>query len=145
MPMSTVAGRALLPEIYPRADVTFNLSRVALLLGALQTGRFDALGAAMDDRVHQPFRQQIFPALRPLLTAARAAGAHGACLSGGGSSVLALVSEGAERVCAALTRTAEEAQTPGRCVIANISRQGATARLLADAEPEQRRVEGSRA
>lgn len=135
MPMSTVVGRALLPDSYPRGDVTFNLSRVALLLGALHTGRFDALGAAMDDRVHQPYRQRIFPALLPLLAAARASGAHGACLSGGGSSVLALVSEGAEQVRAALIRAAQEAQTPGRCVIADISRQGAVARLLADAAP----------
>jgi len=143
MPMSTVAGRALLPESYPRGDVTFNLSRVALLLGALHSGRFDALGAAMEDRIHQPYRQQIFPALRPLLAAARMAGAHGACLSGGGSSVLALVSEGAEQVRVALARAAAEAQTPGRCVIADISRQGAIATLLADTAPQV--VEGSRA
>lgn len=130
MPMSTVAGRALLPERYTRGDLTFNLSRLALLLGALHTGRFDALGVAMDDRAHQPYREQLFPALRPLMAAARAGGAHGACLSGGGSSVLALAS-GAEvqRVCAALQRAAEQTQTPGHCVVVDISHQGARAAL----------------
>jgi homoserine kinase len=134
-PMSTVAGRALLPERYTRGDVTFNLSRLALLLAALHTGRFDALATAMDDRVHQPYRQQLFPQLHALMAAARAAGAHGACLSGGGSSVLALVSEGAERVRVELAHAAEALGVSGRCIIADIARQGATA-TLADAAPE---------
>ena len=137
MPMSTVAGRALLPERYPRGDLTFNLSRLALLLGALQTERFDLLGPAMDDRAHQPYRQRIFPALRPLLAAARAAGAHGACLSGGGSSILALVSGGeAERVRVALALAAETLGVSGRCIVADISRQGASATLGAAPAPQ---------
>lgn len=137
-PMSTVAGRALLPERYSRDDVSFNLSRLALLLGALQTGRFDALATAMEDRVHQPHRQRLFPQLRPLIDAALAASAHGACLSGGGSSVLALVSDArqAERVCDALTRASQSLKTPGRCVIADIARQGAKVTLM-DSAPEQ--------
>lgn len=136
MPMSTVAGRALLPENYARGDVSFNLSRLALLLGALQAGRFDALAAAMDDRIHQPYRERLFPALRPLMEAARAAGAHGACLSGGGSSVLALVSDEAERVRAELTLAAQALQVSGRCVIVDISRQGASATLADDPPPQ---------
>lgn len=132
MPMSTVAGRALLPERYARGDVAFNLSRLALLLGALQVGRFDALAAAMDDRVHQPYREKLFPALRPLMAAAREAGAHGACLSGGGSSVLALVSDNAEQVRAELARAAQALQVAGRCVIAGVSRQGAAATLTGE-------------
>ncbi len=134
MPMSTVAGRALLPERYARGDVTFNLSRVALLLGALQTGRYDALGAAMADRVHQPYRERIFPALPALVAAARAAGAHGACLSGGGSSVLALVSADAEQVGTAMARAAEAAGVSGRWVSVALSQRGAVATLSAGAE-----------
>jgi homoserine kinase len=125
MPMSTVHGRALLPAAYTRADVSFNLGRVALLVAALQAGQLDLLGIAMDDRVHQPYREQLFPALRPLMAAARAAGAHGACLSGGGSSVLALVTRDAEAVTAAMEQTAREHHVPGRSHIADISREGA--------------------
>ncbi|HZC04615.1 MAG TPA: homoserine kinase [Ktedonobacterales bacterium] len=137
-PMSTVAGRALLPTHYTRGDVTFNLSRLALLLGAFQTGRFDTLALAMDDRMHQPYRQALFPQLRPLMAAAQVAGAHGSCLSGGGSSVLALVSDAhqAERVRAALILAAQTLRTSGRCVIAEIALQGATA-VLSDASAAQ--------
>ncbi len=125
MPMSTVHGRALLPAAYTRADVTFNLSRVALLLAALQTSRYDLLGTAMEDRIHQPYREQLFPALRPILTAARVAGAHGACLSGGGSSLLALASENAEAVRDAMAAAARYAGVGGTGIVATISREGA--------------------
>ena len=129
MPMSTVHGRALLPAAYERHDVTFNLSRVALLLAALQTGRFELLATAMDDRVHQPYRELIFPAFQALIAAAREAGAHGACLSGGGSSVLALVTEEAGRVQAALEATARHLGVGGRGFAVGVARQGASVYL----------------
>lgn len=129
MPMSTVRGRSLLPATYSRTDVTFNLSRVALLLAALQTGRLDLLTPAMDDRIHQPYREQIFPALREFVAAACAAGAHGACLSGGGSSVLALVTSEAQAVATAFDHTAQTLGIGGRSYVAEISRAGATVHL----------------
>ena len=89
--MDTV-GRKLLPASYTKADVTFNTGRVALLLTALQTGRYELIGKAMQDRLHQPYRQTLFPAMPDIINAAVAAGAHGACLSGGGSSLIALAS-----------------------------------------------------
>lgn len=130
MPMSTVRGRSLLPDSYPKADVTFNLGRVALLVGALQAGRFDLLGLAMDDRVHQPYREQMFPALGELIAAAREAGAYGACLSGGGSTVLALTAGNAEAVRDAMEAAGRRLHVPGRGLVADISRRGAHARLL---------------
>jgi homoserine kinase len=91
-PMDTVAGRNLLPAHYPKADVTFNTGRVALLLSALQTGHYELIGEAMQDRLHQPYRQALFPAMPDIIQAAVAAGAYGASLSGGGSSLIALTS-----------------------------------------------------
>ncbi len=130
MPMSTVRGRSLLPDAYSKADVTFNLGRVALLVGALQAGRFDLLGLAMDDRVHQPYREQMFPALSEFIAAAREAGAYGACLSGGGSTVLALTAGNYEAVRAAMEATGQRLNVPGRGFVAEISRNGARAKLL---------------
>ena len=130
MPMSTVRGRSLLPDSYTKADVTFNLGRVALLVAALQSGHFDLLGSAMDDRVHQPYREQMFPALREFIAAARAAGAHGACLSGGGSSVLAITSSSPEAVRDAMEAAGRRLNVPGRGYVAEISRRGAQAKLL---------------
>lgn len=143
MPMSTVRGRSLLPGSYTRADVTFNLGRVALLLAAISTGQLGLLATAMDDRIHQPYREQLFPALRPLIAAACEAGAHGACLSGGGSSILALVTDNAEVVREAMEAAARTHGIAGRGLIADISSEGARATLL-DSIAGGEYVEGGR-
>jgi homoserine kinase len=130
--MDTVRGRKLMPAHYAQADVVFNTSRVALFLAALTSRRYDLLGAAMEDRLHQPYRTQLFPALPALIAAARGAGAWGACLSGGGSTVLALTPRGpvAEQIGAAMAQAAEAAGgIGGEVCVLEIERQGATACL----------------
>jgi homoserine kinase len=88
---STAEARAVLPPSVPRADAVFNVQRVALLLAALQSGRIDVLGAALDDRLHQPYRRALFPWMPAVVEAARAAGALGCVLSGAGPALLAVV------------------------------------------------------
>ncbi len=124
--MDTVAGRKLLPAHYSRKDAVENAGRVALLLAALAAGDLDALGLAMCDCFHQPYRAQLFPQLPGLLAAARAAGAYGACLSGGGPTILALAKEKAEEVAAALKQRAAELHMEGRVIITQPEPRGAT-------------------
>jgi homoserine kinase len=124
-PMDTVAGRKLLPASYPKADVTFNTGRVALLLSALQTGRYELIGDAMQDRLHQPYRQALFPAMPDIIDAAVAAGAHGASLSGGGSSLIALASSRFHDVLQAMQETARLAGITGTGMILRADQNGA--------------------
>ncbi len=91
-PMPTSRARAVLPAEVTREDAVFNLGRVALLVNALAQGRTENLRVAAQDRLHQPARAQIFPAMKYVMRAAESAGALCAFLSGGGSSVLALAS-----------------------------------------------------
>jgi len=105
-PMDTVTGRKLLPAEYSRDDVTFNTGRVALFLTALQTGRYELIGEAMQDRLHQPYRQALFPAMPEIIQAALDAGAYGASLSGGGSSLIALASSNFQAILRAMQETA---------------------------------------
>src|SRR5262249_11547894 len=74
---STREARAVLPDSLPRADAVFNVQRVSLLLAALSTGRADLLDLAMRDRLHQPYRQRLFPWMEPVAAAGRRAGALG--------------------------------------------------------------------
>jgi homoserine kinase len=124
-PMDTVAGRKLLPASYPKADVTFNTGRVALLLSALQTGRYELIGDAMQDRLHQPYRQALFPAMPAIIDAAVAAGAHGASLSGGGSSLIALASSRFHEVLQAMQEAARSAGITGTGMILRADQNGA--------------------
>jgi homoserine kinase len=123
--MDTVQGRALLPGEYSREDAVYNSSRVALFLAALAEGRYDLLRVAMQDRLHQPYRARIFPLLPALLEAALGAGAHGACLSGGGSSVLALATKHTESIARALLETAQQAGIGGTTIVTRADEEGA--------------------
>jgi homoserine kinase len=124
-PMDTVAGRKLLPASYPKADVTFNTGRVALLLTALQTGRYELIGEAMRDRLHQPYRQALFPAMPAIIDAAVAAGAHGASLSGGGSSLIALASSHFREILRAMQETARVSGIDGTGMVLRADLNGA--------------------
>jgi len=124
-PMDTVAGRKLLPAEYSKADVTFNTGRVALLLTALQTGRYEVIGEAMRDRLHQPYRQALFPDMPTIIDAAIAAGAYGASLSGGGSSLIALASTNFHPILQSMQETARSLGIDGRGMILNADQQGA--------------------
>eukprot|EP01135_Chromosphaera_perkinsii_P004140 Nk52_evm47s270 gene=Nk52_evmTU47s270 len=88
----TSEARALLGNDVKRDDAIFNIGRAAMLVHAFFTDRLEDLSIAMDDRLHQPARSQILPALYPMIKAATAAGAHGCFLSGAGSTILALTS-----------------------------------------------------
>ena len=83
----------------------------------------------MDDQLHQPARARIFPPLKPVIAAALAAGAAGACLSGAGSTLLALVPPGSavpETVAAAMVDACMAAGYPARPAVVRPRARGAT-------------------
>jgi homoserine kinase len=123
---STAEARAVLPASVPRADAVFNVQRVALLLAALQTRRRDALPAALDDRLHQPYRRALFPWLSAVADAARGAGALGCVLSGAGPALLALVADDGETVARAMERALRAAGVEGRAQAHAVDTTGAT-------------------
>lgn len=123
--MPTGKSRALLSPQVSRADAVFNLGRVALLITAFTTGKLGLLRLATQDRLHQPARQLLFPAMESLFQAALEAGALGAFLSGGGSTVLALANKNAPAIEEAMLTTAREKGISGKARIARPSLLGA--------------------
>lgn len=89
--LSTKKARRVLPEQVSRADAIFNTAHLGLLLRGLATGRGSWLKAALQDRLHQPYRQALIPGYEAVHTAAVAAGAYGMVISGAGPTLLALV------------------------------------------------------
>jgi homoserine kinase len=89
--LATKKARALLPESYSREDAVFNVQRAALLTAAFAQGRLDLLRVAMQDRMHQPYREAACPLLKKLLPLAEETEIAGLALSGAGPSVLVVL------------------------------------------------------
>lgn len=88
--LSTEAARAVLPKSYNRSDAIFNISRMGLLLRALATNNQDWLTTALEDKIHQPYRQKLITGYQEVRQAAINAGAAGMVISGAGPTLLAL-------------------------------------------------------
>ncbi len=70
--LPTAEARRVLPDHYSREDTIFNVQRSALLIAALTTGVTSAFPAALEDRLHQPYRSALVPGLEEITGAARA-------------------------------------------------------------------------
>jgi len=130
--MPTSESRKLLPRELSRADAVHNIGRAALLVAALATGRTDALDLATQDKLHQPARAQLFPAMFDIFAAAREAGALCAYLSGGGSSIMALTMERETEIGEAMATRAQAANVNGRVILTRPTERGA--HLVASSE-----------
>lgn len=86
----TEKARAALPAQLPHRDAVYNLSRAALMAAAFCEGRFDLLGVAAGDRLHQPYRLPLIPGAEKLFALAPALGAYAVFVSGAGPTVMML-------------------------------------------------------
>jgi len=84
----TKQARAALPAEVPMRDAVFNVSHAALLMLGLARADWDLVAAGLDDRLHQPRREHLYPRSMELVRAAPGLGALGATISGAGPTVL---------------------------------------------------------
>lgn len=101
--LSTHDSRRALPKQVDFGDAVFNISRSLRVSEALRNGDIDALSAAMEDKLHQPYRFGLIPNAAEAVASARQAGAA-AALSGAGPTVIAFVEEGREKAIAEAMR-----------------------------------------
>jgi homoserine kinase len=110
--VATAAARAALPSEVPHADAAFTTGRAALLGAALASGSSGLFAAALDDRLHEPYRA----GNTPLLAVVRAelpAGALGATISGSGPTVIVWAREHeADDVAAELSERFPDVRVP---------------------------------
>jgi homoserine kinase len=96
--LETKKARAVLPRNIQREDAVHNLQRSALLLAALEEKRFDLLWDALQDRLHQHYRESLVPGLGDILRSPHAPGLLGIALSGAGPSIIALANDRFEEI-----------------------------------------------
>ena len=94
--LSTEKARGVLPQLYSREDVVANLQNSMLMFTAFSQGRPELLPAALQDRIHQPYRASLCPLL-PALQELEEPGILGVALSGAGPSVLIFLEPGANQ------------------------------------------------
>ena len=86
--LSTKKARTALPKSYLKTDAVFNINKTAFLVSALFLGNYSMLGSAMQDRIHQPYREKLVPGLREALQIKEKN--TGIALSGSGPSIVVL-------------------------------------------------------
>lgn len=91
--VATADARAVLPARVAWQDAVAQAGHLGRLLLGLEHGDGEMLRSCMEDRVAEPARVGLYPGFLEARAAALAAGAHGACISGGGPTVLALCPE----------------------------------------------------
>jgi homoserine kinase len=84
----TKTARAALPTAVPMGDAVFNAAHAALLVLGLARGDLDLVARGLEDRLHQPHREHLYPRSMELVRRARSLGALGATISGAGPTVL---------------------------------------------------------
>lgn len=126
-PLETEKARSVLPNSVPRKDAVFNIGRAALLVASLSMGQIDRLRVAMQDKLHQPYRQSLMPWLEQVFEAALNAGALGVHLSGAGPTVAAWCDEEvkAKTVAKAMWQSLKSAGVNGFWRVVGLDTQGA--------------------
>ncbi len=98
--VETAASRAALPATVAHEDAVFTAGRAALLGAALSAGSSELLEAALEDRLHEPYRAESAPLLEQVRERLPA-GAIGATLSGSGPTTIVWARPEAAEQCAA--------------------------------------------
>jgi homoserine kinase len=102
--VETAASRAALPATVAHADAAHSAGRAALLGAALASHSVDLFAAALDDRLHEPYRAESAPLLAEI-RARPPDGALGATLSGAGPTVIVWARDDHADACAAELRS----------------------------------------
>ena len=90
--------RAVLPDKVDFRDALFNQSRAALLTSVFADQDWENLATAMEDRLHQNYREKLIPGLKSVIKQGYKKGALGVALSGAGPTVLAFSKDYSEDI-----------------------------------------------
>ena len=121
--LPTSEARRVLPSNYSRADTVFNVQRSALLIAALAMGETSAFPAALEDRMHQPYRACLVPGLEEM-TRLRVPGLLGCALSGAGPSIVVFYERGSQAVCERIREIFKSKGHESEVLHANIAERG---------------------
>ena len=123
--LSTHSARQVLPQTVPFKDAVFNISRTALLIGALCQGEFQHLRYALEDKIHQPYRQHLIPGMQQVFAAALAQGALGVAISGAGPCLIAFAEDQYDEIGTGMVQAFASNQIKANYLVLAIDTDGA--------------------
>lgn len=122
--LSTHKARSVLPHNVSMEDAVFNVSRTAMLVSALCSGKYDYLTCALDDRLHQPYRELLIPGMKAVFAAASAAGAFGSVISGAGPCLIAFAEKNGPAIGEAMVQAFAEQRIEAKYLLLQIDNVG---------------------
>lgn len=126
--METSKMRAALPKEIPLADAIFNMQRTALLQAAIAENRCELISEALRDRIHQPYRAPLVPALSEVLKMnneiERYPGLLGVAISGAGSTMIALAHNSCAEIGAAMKARIEACGISAKAMEVSVDDRG---------------------
>ncbi len=96
--LATQKAREILPTMIPRQDGVFNVSRSSFLTAAMLRGDLELLKYALEDRLHEAYREDLIPGFSFLRQKVADLDIIGSALSGAGPSMLLFVDNQKEKV-----------------------------------------------
>ena len=89
--LATDIARSVIPSEIPLKDAVFNLKRSAMLVEAVNTEDKELMKFALNDKLHQPYREKLVPGMKEIKEALRhEENVLGCVLSGAGPSLLVI-------------------------------------------------------
>ena len=89
--LSTSIARSVLPAEVPMKDAIFNLKHTAMLVQAVNSHDEKLMKIALNDRLHQPYREKLIPGLKEIKEALKHEdNVMGVVISGAGPSILVI-------------------------------------------------------
>jgi homoserine kinase len=126
--MNTAQMRRALPQEVALSDAVYNVQRAALLQALISERRFELLGEALRDRLHQPHRAPYGPGLNEGLALNDEAGRHpgllGVAISGAGSTLIAFADDRFDEIAALLEERLARAHVRARTFAVAVANRG---------------------
>ena len=89
--LSTNIARSVLPSSVPMQDAVYNAKHLAMLVQAVNTKDEKLMKTALQDKLHQPYREKLVPGMKEIMEAFKHEdGVLGCVLSGAGPTMLVI-------------------------------------------------------
>ena len=126
--LHTEKARGVLPKGYKREDVVYNIGAVSFLMAGFMYQKPEYLQLGLDDRIHVPYRLDLIPGSRQVISKAEKAGAFGVTISGSGPTMIAFAPEDkSDEIGLAMVSGFEEAHISSRYMILSFDQTGISA------------------